>query len=183
MKVNRRKKNKGLAVIAVRAKPGNPCQGLLRAGGRTFTCALGRSGISAFKREGDGATPLAGMAVLDGYVRTDRTVLRAAGVALRPIRADDGWCDAPAHACYNKPVRLPFSASHERMKRDDRLYDHCLVLDWNIGSRRRYRGSAIFLHVARQGHPPTEGCIAVSPAVMRRLLPHLRRGTRIRVLR
>ncbi|MAW88959.1 MAG: hypothetical protein CMJ42_20775 [Phyllobacteriaceae bacterium] len=183
MKVNTTKKHSGLRFLTVRAAPGNPCRGLIRAGNRTIPCALGRSGISAFKREGDGATPLAAMKLLSGYVRADRSMQRHAGVALRVIRADDGWCDAPAHGAYNRPVRLPFPASHETMMRADRLYDHCLVLDWNIAARRRFRGSAIFLHVAKPGFAPTEGCIAVAPGVMRLLLPHLRRGTVVRVVR
>jgi L,D-peptidoglycan transpeptidase YkuD (ErfK/YbiS/YcfS/YnhG family) len=37
--------------------------------GIVFPCALGRGGISALKREGDGATPLAAMRLLSGYVR------------------------------------------------------------------------------------------------------------------
>ena len=69
------------------------------------------------------------------------------------------------------------------MLRVDHLYDICIVLDWNISERRRNRGSAIFLHIARPGLQPTEGCIAVSPATMRRLLPHIARGTRLRICR
>ena len=66
---------------------------------------------------------------------------------------------------------MPYRVSHERMMRDDRLYDACLVLDWNIRPRRRSRGSAIFFHLARPGFKPTEGCVAVSAQAMRRLLP------------
>ncbi|TIP33008.1 MAG: hypothetical protein E5X90_08615, partial [Mesorhizobium sp.] len=58
---------KGLHVLVVRARPGNPAQGLLQAGQTVFPCALGRGGISASKREGDGATPLAAMRILSGY--------------------------------------------------------------------------------------------------------------------
>ena len=182
MKVNPAKKRSGIRIITVRTAPGKPQRGLLRAGGRTFPCALGRSGISAFKREGDGATPLAAMRLLSGQVRADRTMARRSGLQLKAIRPDDGWCDAPAHGAYNRPVRLPFPASHECMMRADRLYDHCLVMDWNITARRRHRGSAIFLHVAKEGFAPTQGCIAIAPSLMRRLLPHLRRGTIVRIL-
>ena len=35
------------------------------------------------------------------------------------IRADDGWCDEPADRNYNRPVRLPYSASAETMLRND----------------------------------------------------------------
>ena len=41
-------------------------------GGKVYPCALGRGGIRALKREGDGATPLARMRVLSGYWRDDR---------------------------------------------------------------------------------------------------------------
>ena len=53
----------------MRARPGVPTQGLLNVGGTVFPCALGRGGISAGKREGDGATPLGAMRLLSGYLR------------------------------------------------------------------------------------------------------------------
>jgi L,D-peptidoglycan transpeptidase YkuD (ErfK/YbiS/YcfS/YnhG family) len=92
------------------------------------------------------------------------------------------WCDQPGDANYNRPVKAPFSKSHEKMKRDDGLYDVCLVMDWNISSRARNRGSAIFFHLIRPGYKPTEGCIAIHPRDMNRILPYLRKGTVVRVL-
>ena len=94
-------------VLTVRARPAHPSQGLLVAGNRVVRCALGRSGITANKREGDGATPRASMKVLGGYRRGHR-INAPTRLALRAIRADLGWCDAPADANYNRPVRLPF---------------------------------------------------------------------------
>jgi len=171
-----------LRLATVRARPGNPCQGLLSIAGKIYPCALGHGGITAFKREGDGATPLARMRVLSGYWRADRHRRPLSSLSFRPIKADDGWCDAPADANYNRLVRIPYPASHERMLRKDRLYDHVIVLDWNIGCRRRGVGSAIFLHVAKPGLQPTEGCIAVEPATMRQILPLLSNRTVVRVL-
>jgi L,D-peptidoglycan transpeptidase YkuD (ErfK/YbiS/YcfS/YnhG family) len=170
----------------VRARPGKPAQGWLRLGPHALPCALGRSGISAAKREGDGATPLARMRLLGGYFRTGQgrdIAPGRAGLPMRPIARDLGWCDAPQSPSYNRPVRLPFPAGHERMSRPDRLYDAVLVLDWNIRPRVRNRGSAIFLHLARPGFAPTEGCIAVSRRTMSRLLAALRPGAAVRVLR
>lgn len=66
--------------------------------------------------------------------------------------------------------------------RDDGLYDVCLVMDWNLTSRHRHAGSAIFFHLIRPGYEPTQGCVAISLASMRRLIPHLRRGTIVKVL-
>ncbi len=158
------KKNGALSRLVVRARPGRPSQGLLRAGGSVFACALGRGGISAFKREGDGATPLAAMRLRTGFFRPDGRIRRISRLPLVAIGRDLGWCDAAADRNYNRPVRLPYPASHEKMWRDDRLYDVCVVLDWNVSVRRRGRGSAIFLHLARPGFTPTEGCVAVAPA-------------------
>jgi L,D-peptidoglycan transpeptidase YkuD (ErfK/YbiS/YcfS/YnhG family) len=174
----------GLPVLVVRARPGHPTQGLLRAGSLVFRCALGRGGISANKREGDGATPLAAMRILCGYFRNDHfRRARRTPLAMTPIGPDLGWCEVPDDRNYNRPVRIPYGASHERMKRDDRLYDACLVLDWNIAPRRRGRGSAIFFHLARPGFTPTQGCVAVTARTMARLLPHLSGRTVLKVVR
>src|SRR5690606_41551184 len=97
--------------------------------------------------------------------------------------ADLGWCDRADDRNDTRPVRIPYGASHERMMRDDRLYDTCLVLDWNVSARRRGRGSAIFFHLARPEFTPTEGCVAVSARTMARLLPHLAAGTVVKVVR
>lgn len=173
----------GIRELTVRRSPGKPGQGLINAGGTVFACALGRGGISAIKREGDGATPLASMRVLSGYFRTGRLRARPTRLAMAPIRGDLGWCDLPQDRNYNRPVRLPYPASHETMLRKDGLYDHCLVLDWNIRPRRRHRGSAIFLHLARPGFKSTEGCVAVTPTVMARLLAGMSARTVLRVTR
>jgi L,D-peptidoglycan transpeptidase YkuD (ErfK/YbiS/YcfS/YnhG family) len=145
---------------------------------------LGSGGISAGKREGDGATPLARMRILGGYFRADRfAVARRTRLAMKLIDPDLGWCDGSGDRNYNRPVRLPYPVSHELMRRSDGLYDACLVLDWNISPRRRGRGSAIFFHLAQPGFTPTQGCVAVSARVMARLLPLLCGRTVVKVVR
>lgn len=160
-----------------------PTQGMLVADRKVYRCAIGRGGIRALKREGDGATPLGRMRLLRGYHRKGRLASVRSGLRLLAIEADLGWCDAPGDANYNRPVRLPYKASHERMLRNDRLYDCCIVLDYNLSQRRRGAGSAIFLHIAHPDFRPTEGCVAVSPRTMARLLPHLSPDTVVVVLR
>ncbi|TPI11141.1 L,D-transpeptidase [Mesorhizobium sp. B4-1-1] len=175
---------KALRVLVVRARPGNPAQGFLQAGKTVFPCALGRGGITANKHEGDGATPLASMRILSGYYRGDHFAGgRRTRLPMAPIGPDLGWCEVPDDRNYNRPVKIPYGASHERMKRGDRLYDVCLVLDWNIAPRRRGRGSAIFFHLARPGFTPTQGCVAVTARTMTRLLPLLSDRTVVRVVR
>jgi L,D-peptidoglycan transpeptidase YkuD (ErfK/YbiS/YcfS/YnhG family) len=165
--------------VLVLPSPLDKHKAILSFGPLAFRAALGRSGITSCKREGDGATPRGTMSILSGYRRGDRNGRVATRLPMRRIRQDMLWCDAPDHQAYNRPVRAPFAASHERLMRDDRLYDLCLVLDWNIRSRRRGAGSAIFFHLARDGYLPTEGCVALSLRDMLRLMPHLRRGTRL----
>ena len=168
--------------ILVRRRPGHPTQGLLSYGGRTHICALGKGGIKALKREGDGATPLGAMRLVSGWYRPDHVQLRAATLTLSRIATGSGWCDAVNDRNYNRPVELPYPASHESMQRADHLYDLVVVLDFNLRPRRRGGGSAIFLHAARTGLSPTEGCVALPLPVLTRLLPHLSRRTVLTVL-
>lgn len=160
--------------------------GRLLINGCAYTCALGKSGITSRKREGDGATPRASMTVLAGRYRQDRVKKPGKlGSFWQRIEQSDGWCDAEFTPNYNQPVKLPHKTSHEIMTRDDHLYDRLMVLDWNIRKRVQGRGSAIFFHQARtkegvlQG---TEGCIAISPGLFEKLAPKLERLHAIKVL-
>jgi L,D-peptidoglycan transpeptidase YkuD (ErfK/YbiS/YcfS/YnhG family) len=174
--------SKPLAEIILRPQPGNPRRAILQAGPLTFYAALGRSGRSSRKREGDGATPIAAMRILHGFYRRDHGAPPPSRLKLMPIRRWMLWCDAPGDANYNRPVRAPFRKSHEHMMRSDGLYDICLVLDWNVSSRKQGAGSAIFFHLARSGYSPTEGCVAISRRDMERLLPLIGPQTVLRVL-
>ncbi|MBP2237646.1 L,D-peptidoglycan transpeptidase YkuD (ErfK/YbiS/YcfS/YnhG family) [Sinorhizobium kostiense] len=180
----KRKKKSGVRSdsIVVRAAPRDRKRALVQFGGRTVEAAIGRSGISILKREGDGATPHGTMKLIGGYLRRDRVLLPPSALPMKAIRRGMLWCDAPSHACYNRPVNAPFAASHESMMRDDGLYDVCLVMDWNISSRRRQAGSAIFFHLIRPGYEPTQGCIAVSLPTMRRMIRHMRPGMVVKVV-
>jgi L,D-peptidoglycan transpeptidase YkuD (ErfK/YbiS/YcfS/YnhG family) len=143
---------------------------MLSFGGRLFPCALGRSGVTAQKREGDGATPAGQFRLVLVYYRPDRIRRPATRLPVEPIHPHDGWCDDPADRNYNRPVKLPYAAGHERLWRDDRLYDLCVVLDYNLARPVGGAGSAIFLHLAAPDYTPTAGCVAVSLPAMRMIL-------------
>lgn len=163
------------------ARPGDRLKGLILVGPHAIPCALGRTGITRFKREGDGGTPATRMALLYGYYRADRIARPAAHHRWLPTPATLGWSDDVGDGRYNRPVSLPFKGSHEEMARADALYDTVIVLDWNVTRRALHRGSAIFLHLARPGYTPTAGCVAVTAADMRRLLGFLAPGAELRV--
>lgn len=147
--------------------------GRLHAGPVVVACAIGRAGIKRDKREGDHATPAGDFRLLGCFFRKDRVLRKAWSPPMRPVRPSDGWCDDPESALYNRRVVLPIQAGHEKLWRGDNLYDLVIVLDYNIHPRRKNRGSAIFLHCARQDFVPTEGCIALRLDDLRRLLPRL----------
>ncbi|WP_382436979.1 L,D-transpeptidase family protein [Glycocaulis abyssi] len=138
--------------------------GVLLAAGRTFRCALGRSGVvrADEKREGDGASPAGVWTVRRALWRADRLEKPLTALPLQMIASDDGWCDAPGDPAYNRPVRMPWPTSHEVMSREDGLYDVVVVLSHNDSPPVPGLGSAIFLHCAAPDYAPTEGCIAIA---------------------
>lgn len=138
--------------------------GLFTLGALRARAAIGRGGITSEKREGDGATPAGLLPLRRVLFRADRLAPPVCAVPREPIAPDDGWCDDPASPAYNCLIRLPHAARHEQLWRADPLYDVVGVLGWNDDPPVRDRGSAIFLHVARSGHAPTDGCIALSLA-------------------
>ena len=148
-------------------------------GGRAFACTLGKTGITAQKREGDGASPAGAFRLLGGYFRADKLPRPKTLLPLRPLRPTDGWCDSPHDPSYNHPVNLPFPKNHEKLWRDDQLYDIIIVLDQNINPRQPGAGSAIFFHIAAKDFTPTQGCIAVTHDVMHHALRFARPGSQM----
>lgn len=125
-------------------------------------CALGRGGISTDKVEGDGATPCGIYPFRMVFYRKDRIMPPKTALPCRAISPNDGWCDDPSNADYNRRVTLPFDASHERLLREDGLYDVLVVLGHNDHPAIPGLGSAIFMHVAAPDYAPTEGCVALA---------------------
>ncbi|MDP6343668.1 MAG: L,D-transpeptidase family protein, partial [Alphaproteobacteria bacterium] len=136
--------------------------GWLRHGDRWCRCALGKGGLRRDKREGDGATPVGAFPLRRVLYRPDRAAPPATALPCVPIGPDDGWCDDPGAAEYNRPVRLPHAASAERLWREDGLYDLVVVIGHNDQPPAPGRGSAIFLHLASPDYGPTEGCVALA---------------------
>ena len=166
-------RNRSLEIKVNRRPNGCPYEGLLHFRNQSYPCLLGRSGITTNKKEGDGATPAGKFRLLFGFFRHDRITLPANQLSFHKIKPADGWCDSPSSPNYNSPIKLPFTASHEIMMREDRLYNVCIVMDYNISEKRKGKGSAIFFHITSPVGKPTEGCVALSPEHMQKILPFL----------
>ena len=160
---------------------GTESRGFIVAGSVAIPCAIGRSGVSSWKKEGDGATPRGSFRLVACLYRADRMARPSTRLPLTAIRPDSGWCDDPADRSYNRAVALPYAAHHERLWRDDHLYDVIVVVDYNLSPARRGAGSAIFLHIARDDLDPTAGCITITADSMRRLLTRIGARTVIEI--
>lgn len=172
--------------IVVRSLSGRSSRAYLEADTLRTKAALGRSGTSRRKREGDGATPAGCFSLLKVFYRADRIRRPETRLPTQALKPEDGWCDAPEDRNYNRFVKHPYPSSAERLWREDELYDVIVVLDANERPRIRFRGSAIFLHIARStgsGLGPTEGCVALKREHLLRVLKLWRPNTRLQILR
>ncbi|TCS64843.1 L,D-transpeptidase family protein [Varunaivibrio sulfuroxidans] len=145
-------------------------------------CALGRGGVRAAKREGDGATPAGNYPLRRVFYRADRLTRPWTGLPVVALDTDDAWCDDPLDPHYNRRVRLPFTPSHERLWRDDSLYDIIIEIGHNDHPTRPFLGSAVFIHLARANYAPTRGCVALAPADMLDVLTLCDETTAITIL-
>jgi L,D-peptidoglycan transpeptidase YkuD (ErfK/YbiS/YcfS/YnhG family) len=161
---------KKVTTIHIRAISARAARGRLSIGNLGFPCALGRSGRKRLKREGDGATPVGTFRLQRVLYRADRIQRPRTVLPASPIGNSDGWCETVGDRNYNRQIKLPYPASHELLKREDRLYDIIVVLNHNQRPRVQGHGSAVFFHLAREGYTPTAGCVAVSLRDMRIIL-------------
>ena len=153
--------------------------GLARVGGRSFRCAVGRGGVSLDKREGDGATPVGRWPLRQLFYRADRLSRPSTILPTRALKQQDGWCDAPADPAYNTNVALPYGASAEQLWRRDHVYDLIVVVGYNDAPVVPFKGSAIFLHMARQNYLPTAGCVAFARSDLLAILRTIGTGSHL----
>ncbi|MFQ3232026.1 MAG: L,D-peptidoglycan transpeptidase YkuD (ErfK/YbiS/YcfS/YnhG family) [Reinekea sp.] len=133
-------------------------------GGKTFKCAVGRAGIRLDKVEGDGATPAGLMPLRHVFYRADRVTKPNTQLPVCAMHEADAWVDQPDHPKYNMHTRLPLpnGVSHERMWRESPLYDVVVVLGYNDDPVVANKGSAVFMHIARDNYGGSAGCITLS---------------------
>jgi L,D-peptidoglycan transpeptidase YkuD (ErfK/YbiS/YcfS/YnhG family) len=168
-------------LVAIRVKPaaGDPRRGWLTAGPLTIPVALGRGGILANKREGDGGTPRGCFRPRQLWWRRDRHSRPLTFLPARAITSADAWCEDPSDRRYNQRVRLGSEQGGDRLKRTDHLYDFIIEIDHNTRPRIAGRGSAVFLHLARDNFGPTAGCVSMTKSAILQLLRRLGPRTRI----
>jgi L,D-peptidoglycan transpeptidase YkuD (ErfK/YbiS/YcfS/YnhG family) len=170
-----------LANLSLWTRSGNRRQGWLSAGPRVIKVAIGRSGIKANKREGDGATPTGRYRLVRLWWRADRLPRPRTMLPVRPITTEDGWCEDPADRRYNRPIRIGPGQPGDRLTRADSLYDLIIEIDHHQRPRIAGRGSAVFIHVARADMTPTAGCVSMPVGMLKRLIERLGPRTTITI--
>lgn len=170
-----------LSLITIRASALDCRRGWLMLEGQVIPVALGRAGILANKREGDGGTPKGTFRPRKLWWRADRHPRPRTHLPVRAIRPEDGWCEDPGNRHYNQSIRLQPDEAGDRLTRDDHLYDFIVEIDHNTSPRVAGRGSAVFLHLARENFDPTAGCVSMTKQAMRHLLRRLGRNTKIMI--
>jgi L,D-peptidoglycan transpeptidase YkuD (ErfK/YbiS/YcfS/YnhG family) len=170
-----------VANLHLRTKPGNRRQGWLSVGPQFIKVAIGRGGIKANKREGDGATPTGRYRLVRLWWRSDRFPRPRTMLPAKPITAADGWCEDPGDRRYNQPIRMLPGQPGDRLQRVDALYDLIIEIDHNQRPRISGRGSAVFIHVARADMTPTAGCVSMPAETLRRLVSRLGPRTTITI--
>jgi L,D-peptidoglycan transpeptidase YkuD (ErfK/YbiS/YcfS/YnhG family) len=157
--------------------------------GRRYRCAIGKGGLSAQKKEGDGATPLGIFPLRECWYRADRMDTPETKLPLRVIHKNDGWCDDPKSKFYNQHIKItPLpnpppqgGRGYENLWRGEHIYDLIVPIGYNDDPVVPGKGSAIFLHLAHDDYRPTEGCIALAKPDFLAILPAIDTSTTIEI--
>ena len=147
-------------------------KGIFVGHGMQVRCAVGKGGViaAADKREGDGGSPIGDWPMRRVFFRPDRLACPETGLPTVALTPTDGWCDQVGDPLYNQKVTTDYPARHEKLWRDDHVYDLIVELGYNDDPVLDGHGSAIFMHVARPEYEPTEGCIALDIADLKKVL-------------
>jgi L,D-peptidoglycan transpeptidase YkuD (ErfK/YbiS/YcfS/YnhG family) len=146
-----------------------------------YRCALGKAGVNKKIKEGDNVTPKGIFKITKIYFRPDRIKHIKTNIKKIKIKKNIGWCDDPKSRFYNMQIKLPNKYSHERLYRNDNVYDLIAVLNYNTNPIIKNKGSAIFIHIAKNSYKKTEGCIALKKEHLINILTHIKKNTKIKI--
>jgi len=147
-----------------------------------FRCAIGKNRIGNKKREGDLLTPKGTYRLTKVFYRSDRIKTIKTKLSKIIIKKNMGWCDDSQSKFYNKLIFLPKKVGHEKLYRRDNIYDIIVLLDFNINPIIKNKGSAIFIHIAKEKYQSTQGCIALKKNNLLKLLSVVKNKNKIKIM-
>jgi len=143
-------------------------------------CAIGKKGIGYKRKEGDLITPIGQFKIKYILYRKDRVKI-STKLKKKIIKKNMGWCDDPVSSHYNKLIKLPFAYNHEKLFKKENIYDIILVLNYNMNPVKKNKGSAIFIHVAKNNFKKTKGCVAIKKINLIKLIRKINPYTEIKI--
>jgi L,D-peptidoglycan transpeptidase YkuD (ErfK/YbiS/YcfS/YnhG family) len=155
--------------------------GYLKYKNLKFRCALGKEGVKKKTMEGDNITPKGIFKIIKIYYRPDKIKKIKTLIKKIKIKKNMGWCDDPNSRFYNKLINLPTKYSHEKLYRNDHLYDLIVVLSYNTNPIIKNKGSAIFMHIAKNSYKKTKGCIALKKEHLIKIISKIKKNTKIKI--
>ena len=144
-------------------------------------CSIGKRGLTSKKKEGDYKTPKGNFKFEFLLFRKDRVKNIHSKLKKIKITKYMGWCDDPDSKKYNRLIRFPFKKSAEKLFLKKKIYDLILVINFNRKPTIKKRGSAIFLHLVEKRFIPTKGCIAIQKKDFLKILPLIRKKTKLKI--
>ena len=145
-------------------------------------CSVGKRGIGAKKKEGDLITPKGTFKITKLLYRKERIKNLKTSLKKTIINKRMGWCDDARSKNYNKLIKSPSKFSFEKLYRKDSMYDIILVLDFNMNPIKKHKGSAIFIHIAKNNYKKTKGCIAIKKKDFVFLLGKIDKKTKVKII-
>tara|TARA_B100000963_G_scaffold76459_1_gene64534 strand:+ start:246 stop:743 length:498 start_codon:yes stop_codon:yes gene_type:complete len=143
-------------------------------------CAIGKKGIGYKKKEGDLITPIGQFKIKYILYRSDKVKI-STKLKKKVIKKNMVWCDDPKSSHYNKLVKLPFNYKYEKLYKNENIYDIILVLNYNMNPVKKNKGSAIFIHVAKNNFKRTEGCVAIKKLSLIKLIKKISPYTKVKI--
>ena len=144
-------------------------------------CSIGKNGISYKKKEGDNKTPRGKFKLKYILYRKDRITNLKTKLKKIVICKEMGWCDDPNSKYYNQMVKLPFKGSAEKLWLKDNIYDIIIIIDYNLNPVIKFKGSAVFLHLAKNSYQSTKGCVAINKNDMKLLLEKINKKSKLQI--
>lgn len=154
---------------------------LLLYKGYKLKCSVGKTGITSFKKEGDRATPKGIFKLGCLYYRKDKVRDFKCILKKKIIKKNMGWCDDSKSKKYNREIKFPFSFRAEKLYKKTNIYDILINIKYNYSPVFKKRGSAIFLHITNKRFKPTRGCIAILKKDFLKILPLIKKKTKISI--
>ena len=144
-------------------------------------CSLGKAGIKKKEKEGDNITPRGIFKIICIYYRSDRIKKITTAFKKIKIKKTMGWCDDPRSTFYNKEIKISNKFNYEQFYRKDNLYDIIVPLNYNTNPILKNKGSAIFIHIAKNNYKPTAGCIGIKKSNLIKLLSIIKKNTKVKI--